>query len=232
MIEGRLELYELGGPDGQRYSLFSWRTRFALAHKSLSYRSVPVRVSDKASIAFSGQTKVPILIDGDRVIFDSWAIAEHLEDRFADRASLFGGDIGRGLARFMNAWVDRQLVPSLAPLLMLDVVGLLDVEDAAHLRKGMEAAFRATLEEVAARRDQQIVAFRRSLDPARKTLQAQPFLSGAAPAYADYILCGLFQWARIVSAFEVLEPSDPIVAWRDRVFACHGDLVETIAPPA
>jgi len=94
----QLALYELGGPDGQRYSLFSWRTRFALAHKGLTFRSVPVGISDKASIAFSGQTKVPILVDGDKVICDSWSIAEHLEDTFADRASLFGGDTGRGLA--------------------------------------------------------------------------------------------------------------------------------------
>jgi len=229
----QLALYELGGRDGQLYSQFSWRTRFALAHKGLTFRSVPVGISDKASIAFSGQTKVPILIDGDKVICDSWSIAEHLEDTFADRASLFGGDTGRGLARFINVWVDRQLVPRLGPLLMLDVVSLLCAEDASHLRKGMEAAFRATLEDVAAGRDKQIVAFRRSLDPARKTLQAQPFLSGTAPAYADYILGSLFQWARIVSAFEVLEPSDPIVTWRDRVFARHADVAETrTAAPA
>jgi glutathione S-transferase len=229
MTGEQLSLYELGARDGLRYSQFSWRTRFALAHKGLTFHSVPVRISDKESIAFSGQTKVPILVDGGKVIYDSWSIAEHLEDAFAGRASLFGGNTGRGLARFINAWVDRQLVPSLVPLLMVDVVGLLDAEDAAHLRKGMESAFRASLENVAADREKQIVAFRRLLDPARKTLQAQPFLSGAAPAYADYILCSVFQWARIVSLFEVLEPSDAIAAWRDRVFAHHGDVADARA---
>ena len=60
-----LTLYELGGLDDRRYSLYSWRTRMALAHKGLTPEYRPVRVSDKAAIAFSKQDKVPILIDGD-----------------------------------------------------------------------------------------------------------------------------------------------------------------------
>jgi glutathione S-transferase len=225
-----LALYELGGRRDQRYSQFSWRSTLALAHKNLPFRSVPVRVSDKASIAFSRQTKVPILVNGDSVVCDSWRIAEHLETTFAGRASLFGGDTGRGLARFINAWVDRQLVPTLVPLLMIDVLGIVDEEDAQHLRQQVEAAFRGKLEELAAGREKQIVAFRRLLDPARKTLQSQPFLSGPNPAYADYILFSLFQWARIVSPFQVLEPSDAIATWRDRLLALYGGLAQ--AEPA
>ena len=36
-------------------------------------------------------------------------------------------------------------------------------------------------------------------------LKRQPWLSGAAPAYADYILFSVFQWARVMSPHEVLE---------------------------
>jgi glutathione S-transferase len=49
-----ITLWELGGKDGRRYSLFSWRTRMALRHKRLDFESLPVRMSDKAVIAFSG----------------------------------------------------------------------------------------------------------------------------------------------------------------------------------
>jgi hypothetical protein len=38
------------------------------------------------------------------VIHDSWAIACHLEDVYTDRPSLFGGENGRALARFINLW--------------------------------------------------------------------------------------------------------------------------------
>src|SRR5260221_3542362 len=96
-----LVLYELGGRNDARYSLFSWRTRLALAHKGLAAELRPVRVSDKAAIAFSGQGKVPILVDGEAVVCDSWTIAEHLEDRHGG-PSLLGGAGGPGVARFAN----------------------------------------------------------------------------------------------------------------------------------
>ena len=75
-------------------SQFSWRTRLALAHKELAFESRPVRVSDKAAIAFSGQDKVPILVDGDTVVSDSWRIADYLETSFPERPSLFGCEAG------------------------------------------------------------------------------------------------------------------------------------------
>ena len=48
-----ITLYELKGTEGRLYSLFSWRTRMALAHKGLPFESHPVLMSDKAAIAFS-----------------------------------------------------------------------------------------------------------------------------------------------------------------------------------
>lgn len=189
----------------------------ALVHKGLSFDSVPVRVSDKAAIAFSAQDRVPILKDGDHVVSDSWKIADYLETTYPDRPSLFGGAVGHGLARFVNAVVDRQLIPKLAPLLMRDVLAIVDDEDAAHLRAGIEKAFRKSVEELAAQRDPGIADFRRMLDPVRATLRAQPFLSGTQAAYADYILFSLLQWARIVSALPVLEADDPVAAWRERM---------------
>jgi glutathione S-transferase len=219
-----LVLYELVGLNGRRYSQFSWRTRLALAHKAVQADLRAVRVSDKNAIEFSGQDKVPILVDGEKVIPDSWAIAEYLEGRDPGAPSLFGGDIGRGLSRFVNQFVDRGLVPKLVPLLMIDVVGCVDPADGDHLRSQMERVFRASLEDLAANRDKGIVTFRKSLDPVRATLRGQPFLSGASAAYADYVLFSLFQWARIVSAFEVLEEGDAVANWRTRMLDLYGGL--------
>jgi glutathione S-transferase len=212
----RIILYELGGANGERYSQFAWRTRMALAHKGLEFDTVPVRVSDKAAIAFSEQDKVPILKDGEHVVFDSWKIAEYLESTYPDRPSLFGGEVGYGLTRFINTLTDRQWIGKLVPSMMLDVLGIVDAEDAAHLRK-LERLFKKSMEEMATLREQSLADFRRALDPLRVTLRWQPFLSGAAPAYADYIVFSVFQWARIVSKTEVLETADALVAWRERM---------------
>jgi len=66
-------------------------------------------------------------------------------------------------------------------------------------------------------RDKSVIAFRRSLELLRLTLKSQPYLGGTTPNYADYIVFGGFQWARVVSPFRVLEDSDPIYAWRERL---------------
>lgn len=222
-----LTLFELRARDGQRYSQFSWRTTMALAHKGLQAEHKGIRVSDKAAIAFSSQDKVPILVDGKDVIPDSWRIAEHLESRYPDAPSLFGGETGHGLARFINAWVDRTLIGRLVPLLAADLMPMLDETDGLYLRTQFERFFGKPLEEFAAAREKDIAGFRKLLDPARTVMRAQPFLSGARPAYADYTLFSLFQWARIVSPFELLEPKDALAAWRERLLDLFGGLART-----
>ncbi len=212
-----LELWELGGRDDCRYSTFCWRTRLALHHKGLSFATHPVAVSDKAAIGFSGQGKVPILKHDGRVIIDSWAIALHLEKEFPERATLFGGDVGRNLTQVFNVWADRDLIPALIPFLMRDVLDCVGEADGAHLRRQIESAMKTSLEELYAGREKAVLSFRRKLQPVRKALEANAFLGGSTAAYADYILFGLLQWARVVSPTTVVEDSDVIAAWFERM---------------
>lgn len=225
-----LVLYELGGLRDCRYSLFSWRTRLALAHKGLDAEHRPVRVSDKAAIAFSGQTKVPILVDGEEVVTDSWRIAEHLEAAHGG-PSLFGGTTGRGLARFVNSWADRQVVPAVAPVVAPFVVECVDEADAAHIRAVMEKAFGRTLETMRAECGERLAQFRRVLDPPRATMRAQPYLCGESPAYADYVLFSAFQWARVVGADDLLAEDDQTMrTWRERVLDLFDGLARRSPP--
>lgn len=221
-----LTLYELGGLNDRRYSLYSWRTRYALAHKGLTPEYKPVRVSDKEAIAFSKQNKVPILVDGEETIHDSFRIAQHLEKKYPDRP-LFGGEIGAALTHFMNAWVDRTIVPRLVPLFISDLAGIVDEGDAAHMRRNIEKAFGKTLEELSANREKDLVAIRRLFDPVRASLRSQPFISGAQPAYADYIVFSPLQWARIVAPVPLLEEGDTLIPWRERMLDLYGGLGRT-----
>lgn len=211
-----LELWELGGRDDCRFSTFSWRTRLALHHKGLSFAVHPVAVSDKAAIGFSGQSKVPILKHDGHVIPDSWAIALYLEKEFPERPTLFGGEVGQTLTHVFNVWADRELIPALIPFLMRDVLDCVSEADGAHLRRQIESAMKKSLEELSAGREQAVQAFRRKLQPVRKALETRDYLGGAAPTYADYILFGLLQWARVVSPVKVLEDGDVVAAWFER----------------
>jgi glutathione S-transferase len=213
-----LVLYELRGPDDRRYSLFSWRARMALKHKGLDPQYEGVLLHDKEAIAFSGGKTVPVLRDGETVVRDSWAIAEHLERRYPDRPSLFGGEIGHAVTHAFNSWVDRGVVPRLAPMIAADTHQRIDPADQPHFRSAFEGFLRCTLEEAQAGRDTGAERFRRTLDPARVSLRTRPFLSGSGPAYADYILFSVFQWARIMSPFEVLDAKDEgLRLWRERM---------------
>jgi glutathione S-transferase len=214
-----ITLFDLSGKAGRRFSPFGWRARMALAHKGLERdaRVEPIRFSDKAKLAFSGQQLVPVLVDGDDVVSDSWAIACHLEAAYADRPSLFGGDAGRGMARLIAAWVDTQVHPRLAPLIVADVVDQIEPIDLDYFRSSRETRFGKRLEEIRAEREGRVDAFREVLAPARRVLGDQPYIGGAAPTFADYALFGAFMWARGVSPFRLLAGDDPVHGWRERL---------------
>jgi len=217
-IDMTLKLYELVGTDASRpFSPFCWRTRMALAHKGLSAETIPWCFTEKGAIAPHGSEKVPVLLDGDHAVVDSWTIANYLEDTYPDRPSLFGGEGGRAMARMLNWWGDG-VIGGMFPLIIADIPLNLKPEDAAYFRKSREARFGKPLEEIMASRDRAVEGFRKSLDPLRLTLRTQPFLGGTAANYTDYIVFGAFQWARVVSPFKLLMEDDPVYAWRERLF--------------
>ena len=215
-----LQLYDLAGAEPERrFSPYCWRTKLALMHKGLPFETIPWRFSDKNVIAFSGQGRVPVLLDGDHAVFDSWAIAMYLEDAYADRPSLFGGAGGRAVTSFVNAWADTILVGGILRLVVTDIFAHLDTRDRAYFRETREKRLGATLEAVSANRDTDVLAFRKTLEPIRTLLTAQPYFGGETPAYADYAVFGCFQWARCISSFPLLLKDDTVWAWRDRLLS-------------
>jgi glutathione S-transferase len=221
-----ITLYDLAGAEAdRRFSPFCWRTRMALAHKGLPVETVPWRFIEKDKLPAPNQGRVPVIRDGDRVVHDSTAIADYLEEHYPNRPSLFGGEVGRGLTRFVQNWTETVLHIGLIRLVLLDIHRHLDQESQAYFRQDREKRFGMTLEDVVGERQARLPAFRASLDPLRRTVERQDFVSGRSPAYADYIVFGAFQWARAVSDFEVLAAEDPIAAWRGRLL----DLFDGIA---
>jgi glutathione S-transferase len=210
-------LYELSGRDDRRFSPFCWKTRMALAHKGFFPEGVPVGFTEKSLIAFSGQERVPILVDQGAVVTESWTIACHLEDFYPDRPTLFGGTMGRNLAGFIDAWATRSVFPLLVRLVLCDVVDHLEEADANYVRASREQQIGITFEAMRQERDRWLNPFRQSLAPARSHLKRQRFVSGESPGYADYCLFGFFQWARMISAYSVIESFDPVGIWRSRM---------------
>lgn len=217
-------LYDLAGADPDvRFSPYCWRTRFALAHKGLPVETVPWRFTDREVIAFSGQGKVPVIRDDGKVVSDSWAIAEYLEDQVPS-PTLFGGTVGRAHALFLNGWADSVLVGGIARFIVRDLIDTIDPKDQDYFRSSREARFGKSLEAVQEGREDRLGAFRDLLLPIRLVLRRQPWLGGAAPSYADHIVAGTLMWPRCASRFELLEANDPVSQWQDRVLDLYGGL--------
>jgi glutathione S-transferase len=217
-------LYDLAGEDPDvRFSPYCWRTRFALAHKALPVDTEPWRFTDRDAIAFSGQGKVPVIRDAGTVVFDSWTIAEYLEDQ-VPTPTLFGGETGRAHALFVNAWADSVLVGGIARFIVRDLLDTIHPKDRDYFRSSRQARFGKSLEEVQAGREDRLKAFRDSLLPIRLVLRRQQWLGGAAPSYADHIVAGTLMWPRCASRFELLEAEDPVAQWQDRMLDLYGGL--------
>ncbi|CAN5294894.1 glutathione S-transferase family protein [soil metagenome] len=219
------KLFELCGTDPERvFSPFCWRIRMALAHKDLKAETIPWRFTEKDAIAPHQSDKVPVFLDGDTSVTDSWAIANYLEDTYPDRPSLFGGEGGRAMGRMLNWWGDTVVLGGIFPMIALDIRDHLRPVDQVYFRKTREARLGKTLEQAAANRDEAVEGFRQSLNPMRLTLKTQAYLGGASPNYADYIAFGPFQWARAVSPFKLLKEDDPVYAWREKLLDAFGGM--------
>lgn len=216
-----ITLYDLIFDKDLRPSPYCWRTKLALKHKGLAWRDEPMGFTEKQKIAFADATTVPVIHDGTKVVKDSWAIALHLDQAYLDKP-LFPNDPTKAYGRFVNGWADAVINPLLFPLVVADLVEAVRPQDKAYIvesrGKRIGTTDFATFQKSA--RDKGTASLRLALEPARRVLGEQPFLSGATPAYADYIVYGSLLWPQTISpGFELLDKDDPVYAWRDRVVA-------------
>jgi glutathione S-transferase len=87
----------------KNYSSWSMRPWLALVHNKIAFDEVMIPIGTPETAArirkYSPAEKVPVLIDGDRTIWETIAILEHLNERFPD-ANLWPKDpVARAHAR-------------------------------------------------------------------------------------------------------------------------------------
>ena len=210
-------MYDLVGADDRRFSPNCWRTRMALLHKGLEHEARPTQFEEIKTICDGERKTIPTIEDGDKVVTDSLAIADYLEETYADRPSLFDGPVGRGLAAFVQNWTQTVVNPGVVGMVVADIHDHLVPTDQAYFRASREKLFGRPLEEVQAGREDRLDSFRKSLTPLRATVSKQAFLGGDRPTYADYLAFAPFQWARSISDFRILADDDPVAGWFGRV---------------
>jgi glutathione S-transferase len=225
-----ITLYDLVDKDGKRYSPYGWRTRMALAHKGLHTATELCWHSDR-KLSFSGQSLVPVLVDGTRVVNDSWNIACYLDEAYPDRPILMEGPQGGSFARFLNVWIDTIIGRPLVRSLYLDIWKSLHPEaDRDEFRKRREERNRGTLEALFAGRAKDFEELNRAIAPLNDLLRSQPFVAGAAPAYVDYIVFGTLQMPRRLNDVDPLSAQqDAILRWRDAMRGLFNGLADGVS---
>jgi glutathione S-transferase len=220
-----LVVYERVGHEGCRPSPFSWRIRYAIAHKQIEVEYRPTRFADVDTIEkLSGQRLVPILVHDGVVICDSWNIALYLEDRFPDRPTLFGGSACRAATRFVNHWADTTFHLPLRKIIFPEFVQCLCPEDRDYFVQSREAEFDLTIEQVRNKRSLFQEEFDAACLPLERLLGEQDFICGPSPTYADYIVFSVFLQVHVCNAEDMLAPNSTVALWRSRMFALFGGI--------
>jgi glutathione S-transferase len=126
-------------------------------------------------------------------------------------------------------WVDCTILPAMVPVVAADIHDRVDPKDAAYFRQSMvEGLLKSTLDAVRAGAEAALGKLQRAVDPLQAALKRQPFVGGAQPAYADYALFSIFQWARVMSPRQVLEPQSPLAAWRERLLDLNDGMARKV----
>lgn len=223
------KLYVLCGTDRTRpFSPHVWKTKLSLAHKGLDFDVVPVGFTEIPKLEQGATKIVPLLRDGDRLVSDSFDIALYLEATYPERPTLFGGEGGKAAARFVEGWSQMTLHPAIGRIAIMDIHDRLDPVDQAYFRQSREQRFGKSLEAVAEAGQADLEAFSAKLEALRHMLKFQSFLGGDGPLFADYIVFGALQWARIVSRQRLLADGDVVTDWFERCLDLHGGLGRSV----
>jgi len=115
-----------------------------------------------------------------------------------------------------SGWVDTAVHVALFPIVVGDLYDRVRQIDQPYFQESRGKRLGTTdfASFQAKAREKGVAAFRAVLEPARRILRDQKFLAGEEPSYPDYALAGAFLWARIASPQQLLEPDDPVHAWR------------------
>lgn len=191
-------------------SPYAWRVQLALEHKALPYERKVLSFADKDThkpefLALNPRHRVPVIVDGDFVLYESNAIMEYLDDAYPGRGQpLFPGDARqRALVRRLVSEADDYFDKAGEPILDQAFVKKPGERDPAILA----AALAALREEYA--------LFTRAM--------RGDFLAGPLSA-ADFVLYPLVAFVdRCAVKLPDLDPKAPmtpeIAAWKARMEA-------------
>jgi len=240
-----LELYQF------ELSQYSEKVRLILDYKELDYRKIEVTpgVGQLELFQLSGQSKVPVLKDGDTVISDSTAIAMYLDRKYPDKPIIPTDPKERGLCLLIEEWADesigtksrkvvygalsqnpdfrKSVLPNQTPDVLKTVVGSVPSEFLDILGFGVGCGTDAVKEA----KD----GLKQDLEALSLLLLDSPYLVSNSPCLADFAVAGLSLLLKFpdgnyldipeqykgqgIPGFADSNLYETFFGWRDRIYA-------------
>jgi len=212
-----IHLYDMCNSAGVSASPYGFRIHGALHLLSLAYETELLSLSQVTEMFSNSHKTVPVLVDGDREIGDSWTIAKHLAENHDPGNLLFGGSGGYPLVCFITRWVDASIMGAVNRIIVKDVHDNIHPADQAEYRDRQETRYGQSLEELQLTGGDGLPDFQVSLYPARQAIKEHPYLGGDSPTFADITLHSVFRWSRVGSEIELLRSDDRLRSWIQRM---------------
>ena len=97
---------------------FCWKVRLALAELGLGYNSVETRLGEKHPDVqrLSPTGTVPVLVDGDVVVWESGVVLDYLDARYGAGSLLPTDPAQQAWVRSLHAYADKRIGPALRDL--------------------------------------------------------------------------------------------------------------------
>ena len=181
-------------------------------------------MTEKDRIAFAETERVPVLVDGEQKLVDSWKILEYLDEQYPTPSL----EMNRAELKFFRHWTEMVMFPGMIRMIVDEIHKTVHEKDRDYFQATREKTFGMPLEEFAANKEAKLVEFRKSLNPLRATLKAFDFLGGSQPNLADYLVFSGLMWARCTSPMPLLAEEDSVFAWRERMLDLFDGMARSI----
>ena len=207
-----LKLYDLSGKNNLRFSPPCWNIKLCLIQNNIEFITIPVRFTDKDKIAFSKQKLVPILDYKNGFICDSWNIINWLNENYPKK-KIFINNSSRNFSYYLYLWTSRQLLPMLFKIIAHEIPNVLDGDDIDYYLKTREERINGPITKFIPFIASSIEEFRKLIDPIRKIIINNGYISGKKPGIEDCIFFGNFKWVDVCSSCNLLDDKDPVYKW-------------------
>ena len=207
-----LKLYDLCGKNNIRFSPPCWTIKLCLMYKDISFETIPVGFSEKYKIAFTNQNLVPILKSNDQFVCDSWDIINWLEQNYSQNP-LFLNSSNKTFSYFLYHWTSKELLPVLFKIIANEIPKILEGKDLEYFVKTREEKIKGPLSKLKPLAPAATINFRKLVNPIRKIIKENNYISGKKPGLEDFIFFGNLKWVQSCNNYPLLEDDDLIKIW-------------------